>query len=159
MSLKRSTMVGKDEDLSEWERDRLLIQLTIRLGRIRNGAYAGYGRYVLPFAIAFTLCGTMIYIAFRIAPVTPPFWLLYFGDLFLTVGIFLLLLIIMILVFDFLRGRYLNSLDGNSMGEFHCVHFETFKDENRNRSSCRYFNHSLDDLPLCVMCPMYEVKK
>ena len=159
MSLKGHKAIEKSENLSEWDRDRLLIQLNIRLGRIRGGAYAGYGRYILPFAIAFTICGGMIYIAFRLAPRTPPFWLLFFGDLFLTIGIFLLLLIVMILILDFVRGRYLDSIDGQSMSEFECMHFEIVTGEKGSYPSCRYFNHSLDDLPLCIICPIYELKK
>lgn len=152
------TTSGSDE-LNEWERDRLLIELTIRINRIRKGIFSTYGKYLLPFVVAFPLCGILINIAFTHSKNQLPLGFLYLGLFLLITGIFLIFLFVILLVFDFFRLRYLNSLTGETLSQFECVHYGFLNTPNGSQPACKYFNRSFDEYPLCIICPMYKMKE
>jgi len=157
--LREVEVSNESGELSEWDRDRLLVELTIRLGRIRRGVFSSYGRLLLPFAVAFPLCGFIIYLAFKYSQKPLPLGFLYLGDFFIIIGIFLVILVLALLVFDFIRSRYMESLTGQEMSRFECMHYGFLNDAKGPHPACMYFNHTLDDYPLCIVCPIYRMRK
>ena len=154
--LKEVEGATESGELTEWDRDRLLIFLTLQITRMRRGAFASYGRYLLPFAVAFPLCGLLIYVAFQLSKKKLPIGFLYLGDFFIILGIFIVLLVLILLFFDFLRTRYLESITNADLASFKCVHYGTVNDLTGSHPGCEYFNRTLDDAPLCIVCPIYQ---
>lgn len=148
--------IDQSENSSEWHRDNLLIQLEIQLNAIRDGAYKAYGRYLLPLALVFPISGGMIYFALGWQENPEPVWLLYIGDAFLILGCFLVILISMLIGYDFFRSRYINSFDAEKLDEFQCRHFILNEESSGKSPLCSFFNKDLDGNPICLICPVYE---
>jgi hypothetical protein len=157
--LREVEISAESGELDEWQRDKLLVELTIRLNRISKGVFSTYGRYLIPLSIAFPLCGILIFVAFRYSQKKLPIGFLYFGDLLLVMGIFLVILLVFLLAFDWFRMRYFESLTGGDMKQYSCVHYGNLPDTSGEHPACTYFNRTFDDSPLCLVCPIYQFQK
>jgi hypothetical protein len=140
----------------EVDRDTLLMRLEIRLERYRDNSKLSMIKIILPLAIAFPLSGCLIYYTLIHIEGHKPLWLIFSGLGFFVIGIFLVILLVILVVLGTLRARLIEKADYDFLEKFHCDHF-TSKDESSDKIPfCRYFNHDLENEPLCLICPIYK---
>ena len=144
---------------NEWDRDTLLINLELRFAAIKRGSFAGYGKYILILAIAFSISGALLFYALSQIEDKGPVWMIITADVFLIIGIFMLLAVLMIYVFDKIKKKSMESIDSKQLADFNCEYFAWKKLENEDMPSCGYFNRNLDENPLCIICPVYRERK
>lgn len=149
-----STPVSGSQDV---DRKTLLMRLELRLERYRNGIRSSIIKLILPLAIVFPLSGCLIYYTLMHIIGPKPMWLIISGLAFFVLGIFLVILLILFFVLDILKARLIDNADYDFLEKFHCMHFTGKGDSGSEIPFCKYFDHDLENEPLCLICSVYNV--
>ncbi len=144
---------------NEWDRDTLLINLELRFAAIKRGSFACYGKYILPLAIAFSISGALLFYALSQIEGRGPVWIIISADVFLIIGIFLSISMLMMLVIDRVKRKGMESVDKQQLADFNCKFFAWKDPDNEAVPSCGYFNRDLEENPLCIICPVYKERE
>jgi hypothetical protein len=149
-----------NHQLTEWEKDVLLIRLETRLNNMRHGAYQIYGKYIMPLSLAFTVSGLLLIIAVNLvnAKNSFVFILQVVGNILFILGAISIVGILVLIGFDYFRRNYLDSVDNEMLSGFACRHFKTSTHDSITKSECVFFKRELDDNPLCLICPVYKTE-
>ncbi|MFH1515560.1 MAG: hypothetical protein ABIG42_08895 [bacterium] len=139
---------------NEWDRDTLLIDVEVKFASLKRGSSGFYIRYILPLAIAFITSGGIL--TFTLAKIHDgaPLWLTIISEVFLIVGIFALIAVVIILVLDNFRLKEIKSITNDDLSAIGCEFFFVKLKDSDQIPSCRYFNRDLIDNPLCLICPV-----
>lgn len=138
---------------NEWDRDSLLIELGVKLASIKRGSFNFYFKSVLPLAIAFIISSALL--TFTLTKIDiGPLWLIIISEVFLIIGIFALLAVIIILLLDKVRLNEIESINNDDLSSLGCEFFKVKPKDDDQVPSCDYFNRDLTDEPLCLICPV-----